>query len=246
MPLPSVIITIDGPAGTGKSTVAYLLAKRLGLEFLDTGAMYRAAALIAIEHAISPTDGEALAAEVEKDDLHFDWEHDPPRLLVGQRDVTNRIRDMDVSAVVSIVAAQPQLRRVLVQQQRNVARKHSRLVSEGRDQGSVVFPNASLRFYLHADVKVRAGRRVAQLVAAGKSVDEARIVRDIQERDRLDSTRTDGPLVRPAGAIDIDTGDRTVTQVVDVMEQCAREKLPDSEFLPRENFTTEAQRTPRK
>jgi CMP/dCMP kinase len=225
-----VIITIDGPAGTGKSTVAHLLAKRLGLQFLDTGAMYRAAALIAIESGIVPTDGIDVAEAVDRAYLHFDWKADPPRLMLADRDVSQRIRDMDVSAIVSVVAAQSALRRVLVNQQRAIAHRHPRLVSEGRDQGSVVFPNADLRFYLHADVSVRANRRVAQLVAAGKTVDESRIVRDIEERDRLDANRQDGPLVRPEGAIDIDTGNRSAAEVVDAMEQIARRELPNAGF----------------
>lgn len=234
MPSTPVIITIDGPAGTGKSTVAYLLAKRLGLEFLDTGAMYRAAALISIEQGIDPTNGPALANAVTQADLHFDWKSDPPRLMLGGRDVINRIRDMDVSEIVSFVAAQAPLRQVLVQQQRKIAQQHPRLVSEGRDQGSVVFPDASLRFFLHADVHIRAGRRVAQLAAAGKSVDEARIVRDIQERDRIDASRSDGPLVRPDGAIDIDTGARTVVEVVAAMETEVRARLPKAQFNPKD------------
>lgn len=225
-----VIITIDGPAGTGKSTVAHLLAKGLGLEFLDTGAMYRAAALIALERGIDPSDGLELAGTVDQSDLHFDWRTDPPLLMVGERPVNQRIRDLDVSGIVSIVAGQSPLRRVLVQQQRRIAQRHPRLVSEGRDQGSVVFPEADLRFYLHADVKIRADRRVAQLAASGKSIDESRVIQDIENRDRLDASRPDGPLVRPVGAIDIDTGDRSAQQVVDVMESIAREKLPNAQF----------------
>lgn len=226
----SVIITIDGPAGTGKSTVAHVLAKRLGLEFLDTGAMYRAAALVAIEHGISPDDGPALARALESAELHFDWHSDPPRLMLGNRDVSQRVRDLDVSGIVSLIAAQGELRKVLVQQQRRIAQRHSRLVSEGRDQGSVVFPDASLRFYLHADVAVRANRRVAQLAAAGKSVDQDRVARDIAERDRLDAARLHGPLVRPEGAIDIDTSNRNAEQVVDALETIVRQRLPDAGF----------------
>lgn len=225
-----VIITIDGPAGTGKSTVAHMLAKRLGLEFLDTGAMYRAAALIALEQGILPDRGEDLADAVARADLHFDWHADPPAMIIGDRDVSRRIRDLDVGGIVSMVAAQPPLRRVLVHQQRRIAQRHPRLVSEGRDQGSVVFPDADVRFYLHADVAVRASRRVAQLAAAGKAVDRARVARDIQERDHIDATRSDAPLVRPKGAIDIDTGDRTAADVVDAMETIARRELPDAGF----------------
>jgi cytidylate kinase len=225
-----VVITIDGPAGTGKSTVAHLLARRLGLEFLDTGAMYRAAALIAIEQALDPEDGPAVAEAVRAAHMHFDWQSDPPRLMLDHREVSRRIRDMDVSEIVSIVAAQPELREVLVEHQRRIARRHPRLVSEGRDQGSVVFRDAPLRFYLDADVQVRASRRIAQLVAAGRPVDEGRIVHDIRERDRIDSTRSDGPLIRPEGAVTIDTGDRSVEQVVSLMEAIARERLGDAGF----------------
>lgn len=225
-----VIITIDGPAGTGKSTVAHLLAKRLGLEFLDTGAMYRAAALIAAERGIDPSDGRTLAEVIKRSRMHFDWKGDPPRLLLDSRDVTPRIRDMDVSSVVSIVAAQHEVRSVLVQQQREIAQQHPRLVTEGRDQGSIVFPEASVRFFLHANVEVRARRRQAQLAQAGKRIDPERIVRDIQQRDLLDASRTDGPLVRPRGAIDIDTGHRTIDEVVGAMEAIVRTELPDAGF----------------
>jgi CMP/dCMP kinase len=238
-----LIITIDGPAGTGKSTVAHMLAKRLGLQFLDTGAMYRAAALIAIENTIDPPAvsrrspagagdpdaGGLLAEAIERAGMHFDWSADPPRLMLGnenaRRDVSRRIRDMDVSEIVSLVAAQPAVRRVLVEQQRRIAAEHPRLVTEGRDQGSVVFPDAAVRFYLHADVDVRAGRRMAQLAAHGKRVDAERVLRDIRRRDEIDAGRTDAPLIRPEGAVDIDTGGRSAEQVVDDMEAVVRRTL---------------------
>jgi cytidylate kinase len=222
---PHVIITIDGPAGTGKSTVAHRLARRLGFDFLDTGAMYRAAALLALRRSIAPDDGRALAAALQLARLHFDWSADPPRMMMGEEDVTEPIRDLAVSAIVSVVAAQPQVRQVLVLQQRDIARRHPRLVTEGRDQGSVVFPDAALHFYLDAEEAVRARRRAAQLVAAGQQVDPARVIDDIRDRDRRDSQRADGPLRRPPRAVIIDTGTRSADAVVDLMESVARQRL---------------------
>jgi len=222
----TVIITIDGPAGTGKSTVAHRLAERLGLEFLDTGAMYRVAALVSIEHGIDPDDGAALAAALGADGPTFDWAADPPTVLLGTRDVSRRIREQDVGDLVSIVAAQPQLREVLVRQQRCIAEEHPRLVSEGRDQGSVVFPDAGLRVYLDAAVEVRAERRLGQLIAAGMPADLDRIVSEIRQRDRRDSSRIDGPLVRPSGAVVVDTSNLTLEQVVDELDRICRKHFP--------------------
>lgn len=229
-PAGTVIITIDGPAGTGKSTVAHQLARRLGLEFLDTGAMYRAAALIAIESDLAPEDGARIAVAVGDADMHFDWDGDPPRLMLGPRDVTRRIRDKDVAGAVSIVAAQAAVREVLVDRQRRIAEAHPRLVTEGRDQGSVVFPDAPVRFFLDAHETVRARRRSEQLAAAGRPVDAAEVIVSIRERDRIDSTRTDGPLIRPPGAIVVDTSERTVAEVVETLVTHVRGRLPEAVF----------------
>jgi len=222
-----VIITIDGPAGTGKSTVAHQLAHRLGLEFLDTGAMYRAATLLTIREDIDPSDGAAVAGAIRGADLHFDWESNPPRVMLGDDDVSERIREQDVNARVSIVAACAPVREALVTLQRDIAKRHPRLVTEGRDQGSVVFPEAPVQFFLHANVEIRAERRAAQLVKAGRDVDRDTLIDEIRQRDRLDSTRSDAPLRRPDAAIDIDTSAMTIDEVVDVLERDVRQRLPE-------------------
>ena len=225
-----VIITIDGPAGTGKSSVAHRLASQLGLDFLDTGAMYRAAALIAIETGIDPDQGQALAEAVREGGLHFDWQADPPRLMLQDRDASERIRDLDVSSIVSIVAAQTPVRNVLVERQRQIAGEHPRLVTEGRDQGSVVFPEAAVRFFLDASIEIRAQRRIRQLASAGQTIDEHEIRSDIESRDRLDSSREVAPLIKPEGAIVIDSSNKSLSEVVEEMERIVREQLPDAEF----------------
>ncbi len=223
--IPSLIITIDGPAGTGKSSVAHRLAQRLGLEFLDTGAMYRAVALVAIEQQLSPDGGRGLGAAIEREPPRFDWTTSPPRLMIGARDVSDRIRDADVTAIVSRVAACPEVRRHMVALQRAAAMEHPRLVTEGRDQGSVVFPDAALRIYLDADPIVRAQRRGEQLKACGRPAGEAEILQGILSRDRSDSDRSEGPLRVPIGAERVDTSELDLEGVVDCLESLARNRI---------------------
>ena len=212
-----LIITIDGPAGTGKSSVAARLAERLGLIHLDTGARYRAAAPVAAERGIDPDDGPAIAAAIADLGIRFDWDARPPRLLVGGHDPGERIRDLDVGRIVSRVAACPEVRDVLTRWQREIASERPRLVTEGRDQGSTVFPDADVRFYLDADTDIRADRRMRQLTDAGRAADREDVREDIRRRDRLDRERSDGPLVRPEGAVVGDTGDRGLEEVPEVM-----------------------------
>lgn len=221
-----IIITLDGPAGTGKSSVAHALARRLGLDVLDTGAMYRAAAAIAIDHGISLDDPERICEVVKDADLHFDWGADPPAMLAWMKSINERIRAEDVTALVSQVAAIAELRRHMVRKQRIIARQHPRLVSEGRDQGSVVFPDANVKFYLDADAEIRATRRAEQLRAAGHEVDEAALLRSIIERDRLDSSRQDGPLTCPGDAVVIDTSNLEFDEVVDLLVREVLARVP--------------------
>jgi len=219
------IITIDGPAGTGKSTVARELSARIGLDFLDTGAMYRAAAAIVIDFAIDRDNIEAIVARVSSADLHFDWAADPPTILAWDKPIDHRIRDADVTAIVSPIAGIGALREHMVRKQRIIANQHPRLVSEGRDQGSVVFPDADVKFYLDADATVRAQRRAEQLRADGRDADVQRLLADIIARDHSDSTRQDGPLVCPDNAVVIDTSGLSRAEVVQRLEDEVRARI---------------------
>ncbi len=224
-----IIITIDGPAGTGKSTVARRLAARIGLDFLDTGAMYRAATAIVIDHGLTADLDEAvygrILERVVDADLHFDWKTDPPAILAWMAPLNDRIREPDVTKLVSRVATIGTLRKHMVQKQRIIGHQHPRLVTEGRDQGSVAFPNAPVKFYLDADPKVRAARRAAQLREAGHEVDDAELLESIIERDRIDSTRADGPLTCPEDAIIVDTSDLDIDGVVETLAAHAADIL---------------------
>ncbi|MBX9735528.1 MAG: (d)CMP kinase [Phycisphaerales bacterium] len=226
---PRFIVTIDGPAGTGKSTVARELAQRLGLAFLDTGSMYRAAAVLALEHEVSLDQHDRIAAIVEQADLQFDWSQDPPRLHArsnsGRRDLTNLLRTPDVERLVSPLAGVPDLRQRLVRTQQLIGAQHPRLVTEGRDQGSVVFQDAELKFYLWASPEERARRRADQIRARGQFADEHIIEIEIAARDRSDQTRAVGPLTRPADSIEIDTTGISKDSVVDAMANIAHERM---------------------
>ncbi len=219
-----VIITIDGPAGTGKSSVARALARTLGLDFLDTGAMYRAAAAIALDNAIALDQTHQLVEAVRAADLHFDWKRDPPEILAHNKSIEARIRDLDVTAIVSPVAGIAELREHMVRKQRLIGEQHPRLVTEGRDQGSVVFPHAKVKFFLTATPEERARRRAQQLVKGGKSADVAALRDEITRRDQSDMCRAIGPLVRPHDAIELDTSSLTFDQVVGTLESVVRQK----------------------
>lgn len=221
-----LIVTIDGPAGSGKSTLARQLAARLGLDFLDTGAMYRGIAAKAIERGINIREEPYYVVELARNcPLRFDWATDPPRLYARDADVTERLRDPDVTSAVSDVAGIGAVRHVLVEEQRCIGKEHPRLVTEGRDQGSIVFPEANVKFYLDASPAVRAERRAAQLREMGKPVQLEAIRKNIIERDRKDSTRSDGPLICPDNARRIDTSEMSLDEVLDLLEQSVREKV---------------------
>ncbi len=212
----TLIVTIDGPAGSGKSTVARQVARQLGLYFLDTGAMYRGVAAAVLEAGMDPADHDAVAEFAADLDLRFGNE-DPPHLTVNGVDLTHRLRDADVTRAVSDIAANACVRRMLVRAQRLIGQDKGRLVTEGRDQGSVVFCEAQVKLYLDAAPPIRARRRALQLREAGKPADETKILQQILYRDERDRTRADGPLVCPENATCIDTSDMTLDQVIEAV-----------------------------
>jgi cytidylate kinase len=198
------IVAIDGPAGSGKSTLARAVAGRLGVAYLDTGAMYRSVALAALERGVDPTDGEALAKLARALDIDVG-----ERMLVDGVDATTAIRGADVTAVVSAVSAHPPVRAEMVRRQRLWADEHDGGVVEGRDIGTVVFPNADVKVFLTASEDERARRRQRD----DDAPDVSAVAADISRRDKIDSTRAVSPL-RPADdAFVIDTTGRTVDDV---------------------------------
>ena len=220
-----LIVTLDGPAGGGKSSVSRALAKRLGVSFLDTGAMYRAIAVRCIDEGVDMAADPAGVVELAKrTSLRFDWSTDPPDVYADDRNVTKRIRDTDASTAASRLGVFGPVRHVLVDAQRRIGRERKRLVSEGRDQGSVVFPGAQVKFYLDAVPSVRAARRVRQLAEAGIETDEQTVLAELIERDDRDASRADGPLVCPADAVRVDTSHLTEQEVIDLLERLVRER----------------------
>ncbi|MFN9993076.1 MAG: (d)CMP kinase [Phycisphaerales bacterium] len=216
------IVTIDGPAGTGKSTLARRLADRLGFRFLDTGAMYRAAALIAIEQHIARDAHDDLVRAIKGSRIRFDFRSDEAPILIDERPVGSRIREHDVTSQVSHYATVAPLRRIMADLQRDVARECAGIVTEGRDQGSVVFPDAACKIYLTADSSVRARRRLLELESAGRPADFDSILHSITERDLRDMTRIESPLVRPEGSTLLDTSSLSVDEALDALDGIVR------------------------
>lgn len=223
-----MIITIDGPAGTGKSTVALEVAQRLGFRFLDTGAMYRAIGLAALRREVKLEDQRELAFVSRHSRIEFDWSRHPPGVLLNGEVVTHLLRSADATRAASYVAIVPAIREQLVEQQRQIGAQHGNLVTEGRDQGSVVFPHAEFKFYLDATPQERARRRVAQLRARGEIVDYNEILSGIVARDNRDTSRTVGPLAVPKDAITLDTTSLSQQQVIEKIVEHVRSHMATS------------------
>jgi len=211
---PRICIAIDGPAASGKSTTAKLLAKKLGYIHIDTGAMYRAITYKALQNHIDVTDEDRLAKLARSCVLSFKNEDDGQRILLDGVDVTAEIRSLEVTNNVSVVSSHPKVREVLVELQRSLALEGG-VVLEGRDIGTVVLPDAEVKIFLVADVAERAKRRQRDLANAGISVDDEQIQQELIERDRKDSSRAASPLKKADDAIVIDTTNLTIDEQVE-------------------------------
>lgn len=213
------VIAIDGPAGSGKSTVARAVAKRLGLEYLDTGAMYRAVAFAAISRGVDVEDAERVADIAERARIEVD-DHG---VRVDGVDATIEIRGPEVTRAVSIVAANPEVRAALRDQQRAWARRRGGGVLEGRDIGTVVFPDAVLKVYLTADPAVRAARRAKEMT----DLEYDTVAADIARRDAADQGRSDSPLVEADDAVTVDTTGLGIDEVVEQIASMVEERLAE-------------------
>ena len=210
-----MLVTIDGPAGSGKSTIARKLASRLGIAYLDTGAMYRALAHAALQHGVDLTDERALVGLARALDLELECGPTRTRVWVDGDDVSEAIRTMEVSAATSRVAGYAGVRELFVERQRQIGHTLGHCVSEGRDQGGVVFPDADAKFILDASLEERVRRRCKELVERGEHVDSGVVKEDLRARDRVDIERWQ-PLLE-TGVVVVDTTLMTIDEVVDGM-----------------------------
>ncbi|MFT3899906.1 MAG: (d)CMP kinase [Gordonia sp. (in: high G+C Gram-positive bacteria)] len=207
------VVAIDGPAGTGKSSVSRLLADEVGAQYLDTGAMYRAATLAVLRAGIAPNDADAVAELVSGLEIDLRDRDGDTVVLLDDEDVSQAIRGGDVTDAVSAVSANPRVRGQMVDLQRRVAADRL-VVVEGRDIGTVVFPDAALKVFLTATPEARAQRRHRQNLAAGRDSDLDEVLASVNRRDHLDSTRAASPLRKADDAIELDTSALTLNEVL--------------------------------
>jgi len=218
---PVPVITIDGPSGSGKGTIGRMLAERLGWDFLDSGALYRVLGLAAERRGLTPDKSAALATLARAMDLRFEDE----RVLLDGEDVSDAIRSEAAGNAASKVAAVPEVRAALLEWQRGCARGPG-LVADGRDMGSVVFPDAAVKIFLTASAEERANRRYKQLKEKGMSVSLRNLIADIRERDERDRRRAMAPLRAPAAALEVESSDLGIDEVLNRVLARVREALP--------------------
>ena len=219
-----VVVAIDGPAGTGKSSVSKGLASALGARYLDTGAMYRMVTLAVLRAGVDPADAEAVGQIGSTVQMSVDYHPDGDRYFLAGEDVSAEIRGDQVTGAVSAVSSVPAVRARLVGLQRSMAEGPGSVVVEGRDIGTVVLPDAPVKIFLTASAETRARRRNDQNVAAGLADDYDAVLADVRRRDHLDSTRAVSPLRAAADAVVVDTGEMTEAQVIDHLLELVKQR----------------------
>jgi cytidylate kinase len=220
------VVAIDGPAGAGKSTIARRLAERLGFTYIDTGAMYRAVALWAIQREVEFSDMHRLEQLAAASEIELA----PGRISLNGEDITEAIRTPDVSNGASKVAVIPGVRRAMVAKQREMGERSS-VVMEGRDIGTVVFPNAQVKIYLDANPEERVRRRMADLQAQGEAVTAAQLAAQMKERDQRDSTRADAPLSQAPDAIYLDSTPLAIDEVEEAILKIVRQRVTNGKEI---------------
>jgi cytidylate kinase len=219
---PPLIIAIDGPSGAGKSTLGRLLARALNLLYIDTGSMYRAVALAVMESSVNASDDVAVGSLASRVEIKLEGDPDSLKVTLDGRDVTEEIRSEAVTHMSSLISTIPDVRRAMVQRQREMGRRGA--VLNGRDIGTVVFPDADVKFFLTALPQERAERRFAEERATDSNVSFAETLSDMTERDRRDATRTDSPLKAADDAIIVDSTGFSIAEVFEKMMAVVRQK----------------------
>lgn len=223
-----MIIAIDGPSGAGKSTLGRMLARTHKLLYIDTGAMYRAVALAVLQSGVSTKDAAAVAMVAANAKIALEGDPDSLQVLLDGRDVSAEIRNEDVTQTSSVISALPEVRRILVERQREMGARGGGVVLEGRDIGTVVFPNADIKFFLTAGPEARASRRYEEDRLRERNATYEETLDDINTRDRRDSTRADSPLAIAPDAIVIDSTELSIEEVYERMLAEIRERRPES------------------
>lgn len=211
-----MIIAIDGPAGSGKSTIARMLAKRLGFRYLDTGAMYRALTWKAMRRNVNLEDETVLCRLMDETMIEFQGNDESLNVFVDGKNVTGEIRLPSITNNIHYISNKPGVRRLMVKLQQSLAAEGN-TVAEGRDMGTVVFPNAEKKFFLDADIQERAKRRYAEFKPSQKDMFYADVIKDMEKRDMQDTTRSNSPLVKGSDAIYINTTKLTIEEVFNIM-----------------------------
>ena len=224
------VIAIDGPAGSGKSTTARLVAQKMGFTYLDTGAMYRAFTLKVLSSKIDVQSESQILSLIPATKIVFKTRRNRLSVILDDRDVTRQIRNSKVSSNVSIISAHKNVRDWMVSQQRKIGAQ-GRIVAEGRDIGTVVFPNARLKIFLIASLAERAIRRQRDFSNGGESTDLSRVATELEKRDGIDRTRVISPLKKAADAIELDTSNLTIEQQVDFVVEQWMMKVSENEII---------------